>query len=183
MTRYPGLGMRTKSVVIGAVVIAFLITLILLSVRPAASGITLRQLKNTQSGNEFVLTFELSNHTAHAFLFYPFELQVNEGTAWGRCSRFQNDFRRLTPTLGAYAVTNCTFELTNPPTGVPLRVVMHVQETLTGVSGFLRRCDLRWKRRGRTAVSLNPFGSGRVFGYPSEILSPAFVEPGPDEKR
>ncbi len=97
MTGYPGLGMRTKPVVIGVVLIAVLIAFTLLGVRPTTTGVTLRQMKSTQSGNEVVLTLEISNHTAHAFLFYP-------------------------------------------------------------------------------------FGSSRVFGYPSEILSPAFVEPGPDQK-
>jgi hypothetical protein len=174
--------MGKKPIVVGvfAIIALFILITNIRIVDPSVPKITLQQFKNSQSGGVVTLAFTMTNETADSFLFYPFEVQAHNGTSWKECFRFQNDFRHLMPTLTSYAATNYTFELTNLPNGVPLRLVMHVQETLTGFRGFLKRCDLRLSHR-LGSVSLTSFWKGRVFAYPTEIPSQDFIEPPVDQ--
>jgi hypothetical protein len=68
-----------------------------------------------------------------------------------------------------------TVNLTNLPTGSPLRLMMTVGKELPGLKGLFLRLDLRF-RQGQKQISVNPFDKKMKVASSTVIFSDEFVE-------
>jgi len=171
--------MRTKPIIAGAVVAVLLSTaIVLISARPSPPPITVRHVKSVQSGGGIEITYELTNHTTNSYSVYPVSVEVRNGLVWKTCSDF-NSHPRPIHNLGPLGSESSTFEMTNLPTGSPLRLSLCAGKELTGLERFFRRLGLRF-RHGNKDVPLNPFDKTIVFSKPTQIVSDEFVEPEPN---
>ena len=174
--------MHGKKLLAVAGVIAVLLVItgsLLLFVSPRLT-VTVWHSHAARSNDVFLLTFQITNHTGNAYVFYPYEVEAKEGPEWKRCFQFWNNPppRLGYPTLAANAFLAYTCTATNLPSGCSLRFKMRVQKQLEGLESFMRRVKLRQSGVfARDPISLNPFGRDKVFGMPVEIVSDEFTPP------
>lgn len=160
------------------VVLLFIAMLLTVPRRPL-QPIKLRHVKSVQSENVTTMIFEITNHTADPYIFFPFEVQVRNGTDWTEFEGFDRPrFIRLAPR----GVASYTVNVTNLPAKSVVRFSIRPQKTLLGVDGFVRRAELNLKKQGGGAggwTSLNPNDkNSQVFGLPTEVVSEEWVEQG-----
>ena len=171
--------MKTKPIVIGAVLLLVLlfIALPLTVARHPPHEITVRHVASVRLENIATMTFELKNHTANPYVLASFEVQVRSGNGWTKFQGFDGSTMRPIP-IHAMGLTSHTCNVTNLPAGSVVRFKIRPQKTLMGVNGFLRRAELNLKKQGR-GVSLNPNDrNSKVFGLPTEVVSEEWVETG-----
>jgi hypothetical protein len=156
----------TKSVLTGRAIIVTIIvgfSAALLFVRPSAQTITVRHIKSIQAGNSIWSSFEISNHTGAFCIALPDCVEVRQGTAWAKCFSFGHT-GPTAQTLGPYSGILSTFELTNVPTTVPLRLKMVGDKELGGPLGFFEWLKSRYVKHANLASP-----------YPIQIVSDEFV--------
>ncbi len=171
--------MRTKAIVTGVGLIAlFCLIATLLSVpRKPPQEITVRHVKSVQSSNVTTMTFEIKNHTADAYIFFPNELEIRTGKEWSKFVAFDIGKFHPSPSVNPMGLASCTIEVTNLPAKSVVRFKIRPQRTLTGLTGLIRRSELNLANRGQ--VPLNPFDrNSKVYGLPIEAVSEEFVEAG-----
>jgi len=88
---------KTKAIVAGAVVLALLLftAMLLTGPRRPPQNITVRHVGSVWSSNIVTLTFEITNHTADPYIFFPFEVQVRNGNGWTKFEGF--DITKIHP--------------------------------------------------------------------------------------
>ena len=171
--------MRTKAIVAGAVVLVVLLCFaILFSVpRHPPQDFTVRHVGSIQSGNVTTMTFEITNHTADPYIFFPSEVQVRNGNRWTKFQGF--DITKIHPTLkiDPKGLASYTVNVTNLPSKSVVRFSIRPQKLLLGVDGFVRRAELKVKKQGGVGLPLNPYDrKSQVYGQPSEVVSEEWVE-------
>jgi len=171
--------MTRKPMMAGGVAIAIVVFTIsfLVIAFPTSRPITIRHVKSVHSGDVTAATFEIRNHAAAPYIFYPFEVQVRNGTVWSKCLGFKVGKVHPLPTLDPMGLASYTVEVTNLPAGSVVRFKIRAQKILTGLNGLLRRFELNFGST-RSSISLNPFDkTSTVFEIPREVVSDEFVEP------
>lgn len=174
--------MRTKPIVASLVGIVFLlfIAILLVAVRKASPAVTVRHIQSVRTGDTLFVTVQVSNRTGNDFVFYPFTLEVREGTVWKKYYEFRDYPYHPIPGLTRHSFTNYICEVTNTPAGSVLRLTLHAQEVLTGPKGFLRRAELRLKDKRSNRMPLNPNDkNSKVFAMPIDAVTEEFVVPEP----
>jgi len=122
------------------------------------------------------MSFEITNHTADPYIFFPFEVQVRKGNSWTNFEGFDITKIHPPPTLAPRGAASYTVNVTNLPADSVVRFSIRHQRTLLGVDGFVRRAELNLKKQG-TGVSLNPRDkNSQVFGLPTEVVSEQWIE-------
>ncbi len=176
--------MSTKVIVASAVPVAGLLFLAIFFALPRqmAQALTVRHVKSVQLDNVTTMTFEITNHTASSYIFYPFEMRIRNGNTWSNFQSFTASTIHPIPTVDPMAFASYTLNVTNLPGGAVVRFAIRAQQTLMGVNGFVRRAELNVKSRaagGGGGISLNPYdGNSKVFGLPTEIETEEFIERG-----
>jgi len=162
---------RLVSVAI-VVTVGLLLTILVLIPRPPSPPIMVHHIKSVRSGNLVTATFEITNHTTSHYFVYPVAVEVRNGSVWITCFDF-NSFPG--PILGPHGFDTPTFDMTNLPTGSPVRLRMSVGKELAGLEGLFIRLDLRF-RRGQKKVPINPFDeTTEVFSSkPTQVVSDEF---------
>lgn len=172
--------MAVVAVVVGIGLVLF-IAILPVAVR-TAPAVTARHIKTVSRGDKLLMTIQISNHTAHAFIFYPTKLEARAGTGWNTISEFTD--RSLMGRLAPYSFTNYICETLSTPAGSSLRLRIYAQEVLTGPKGFLRRIQLRTAGRTPSQVPLNPYDKQSwVYGKASEVVTEEFVQHEPAQNR
>jgi hypothetical protein len=172
----------SPKVIIASAVVAGLLFLAILFALPrqSPSPITVRHVKSLQSNNVITMTFEIKNHTAAPYIFFPFEVRTRNGNTWRKFQGFTAGTIHPIPTLAPTGLASYTVDVTNLPAGSVVRFAIRAQETLLGVKGFVRRAELNVRNRPAGAgggISLNPHdANSKVFGLPTEIESEDFIE-------
>jgi hypothetical protein len=139
--------------------------------RGPTSAFTVRHVKTIQVDGRLIATFTISNHTDKAYAFGADSLEVFSGSGW---TDFCHIHRRFDGLAEAHGGDSDQIDMTNPPTGTPLRLKLWGAREMKGAASFLFR--LKHKLRGRP-VSLNP-SAGRIFADRRiVIVSDEFVEP------
>lgn len=184
--RYAG-RVKTKAIAASAVVLVGLIFVVfMLCIIPhrPSQDITIRHVKSVQSANITTMTFEIKNHTANPYIFFPFEVQVRNGNGWSKFQGFDIGTIHPIPKIDPKGLASYTVDVTNLPAASVVRFSIRPQKILLGVNGFVRRAELELDRRkqggGGGGVSLNPYDkNGQVFGLPTEAVATGeFVEAG-----
>lgn len=175
--------MRTKAIIAGAVVLALLLSIAFLFTthRKLPQDIVVRHVKSVVSGDITTMTFEITNHTADPYIFFPFEVQVRKSNDWTRFQACDTGGIGPIPKLNPNRAACCTICITNLPAGSVVRFAMHVQKTLLGVEGFAKRAELDLKEAGApgrgTGLPLNPSDKHTaVFGSSKEVVTEEWVE-------
>ena len=196
--------MSRTPIIAGVVGIAVLlcVTILFTVPRPSPPPITVRHVRSIQSGRWFSATFgitnppiwlgrvnrtfdsgvtaifEITNHTSSIYHIEPVSFEVRNGLVWKKCFAF--DHSPLPLALRPHASETTAFNMTNLPTGSPLRLRMCFRKELAGLERLFMRFDLRF-RQGHRNVSLNPFDKSlSVFSSKQAvILSDEFVEQEP----
>ena len=148
---------------------------ILLSVhRNPTQPITVRHVKSVHAGNVTTMTFEMTNHTADAYVWIPFGIQVRDGDTW---TEFQSSPVFVdTGGLGDIApreVVSCRVNVTNLSANSVVRLSITTQKLLSGVEAIVEGVKWSVKHHG------NAFNSRIVpnfYGNPTEIFSEQWVE-------
>ena len=128
------------------------------------------------------MIFEISNHTASSYVFFPLTVDVRRGTVWAPSYKFSDmhPIGSLVWTLGPSSFISYQPEVMSLPKGVPLRLRISANKNLTGLEGFVGRVQLSilyYRAGGRDPFSLNPFGNkGGGFAPPIEVISEEFEE-------
>jgi hypothetical protein len=171
---------RTKFIIAGAVVLVVLfLTMILVFSHKPPQEITVRHVASFQTDNLTTMTFEITNHTADHYVFFPFEVQIRNGNTW---TKFQgwSDISKIhpIPKIDPKGIASYTVNVTNLPDGSVVRFSIRPQKMLMGFDGFLRRAELNLKSRGRGGwIPLNPNAPRTEFyGRPTEVTSEEWVE-------
>jgi hypothetical protein len=174
---------KTMAVVAGLVLTAVLLFIVILLTVPRKppQDITVRHVGSVQSGNVTTMTFEITNHTAYPYIFFPFEVQIRNGNGWSKFQGFDITKIHLHPTVAPRGVASYTVNVTNVPAGCSVRFSIRPQKVLLGVNGFVRRAELELKGQARGGgISLNPYDrNSQVFGLPTEVVTEGWVEQGP----
>ncbi len=162
--------MKAKTIIAGAVLLVVLLFVAILFtfLSKPPQIITVRHVKSVQIGNVTTLTFEITNHTDQTYLLDPVWVQARNGIAWPITDKFSSPF------LSAHRPLTATFNMTNLPTGSPLRLRMTAGKDLPGVKGLFFRLDLRF-RQGQKQVSVNPFDKKTKVASSTLIFSDEFV--------
>lgn len=179
--------MKTKAIIAGAVVfvLVLVIALLLATSRRPSQAITLRHVRSLRTDNVTMMSFEVKNHTAEPYIFFPFEVQVRSGDSWTKFQGFDITRIHPAPKLDPAGLVSYTVGVTNLPAGTVVRLAIRPQKVLLGVNGFVRRAELEVKRKSRGAAGagggglpLNPYDkNSQVYGMPTEVVSEEFVEP------
>jgi hypothetical protein len=167
--------MKTKAIIASAVVLALLIFIVMFftDYHGPTQAVTVRHVKSVQSGDITTMTFEITNHTAHTYIFQPVEVQVRNGDSW---TTFQNIFKSIGPgnTLTPCGVASYAVSVTNLPAKSVVRLGIRSHKMLLGVEGFVKRAKMKQKFRG---LSWDPFDTSiQVYGDTFYILSDEWVE-------
>ena len=176
--------MSTKAIFASAVLFALLLLIALfISIpRKPPQDITVRHVGSVQSSNITAMTFEIKNHTADPYIFFPFEVQIRNGNAWTVFQRFDMSTIQPIPKVNPNGLASYTVNVTNLPAGSVVRFSIRLQKTLLGVDGLVRRAELNLKKQGGggKGISLNPYDrNSQVFGLPTEVVSEEFIDKGP----
>jgi hypothetical protein len=133
---------KSKTIIAGAVllVVLFFATIIFTFLPKPPQSITVRYIKSVQSGKATTITFEITNHTDQTYLLDPVWVRTRNGLAWPITDKFSN------PMFNPHRSVTATFNLTNLPTGSPLRLMMTVGKELAGLKGLFLRLDLRFRQ-------------------------------------
>jgi hypothetical protein len=126
------------------------------------------------------MTFEIKNHTAVPYIFFPFEVRIRNGNTWSKFQGFTAGTIHPIPTVDPTGLSSYTVDVTNLPKGSVVRFTLRAQETLMGMKGFVRRAELNVKNLPAGSgggISLNPNdANSKVFGLPTEIETEEFIE-------
>jgi hypothetical protein len=121
-----------------------------------------------------MMTFEIKNHSATPYIFFPFEVHVRNGNAWTRLQGFNIGTIHPIPKVNPKGVASYTVNVTNLPARSGVRFSIRPQKILLGVNGLVRRAELKLENHGGT-IPLNPNDrNSQVYGLPTEV-----VEKGP----
>jgi hypothetical protein len=173
---------KTKAIVAGGVLLLFLLFIAILLSGPhkPPQDITVRHVKSIQSSNITTMTFEIKNHTATPYIFFPFEVQIRNGNAWTRLQGFDMQTIHPPPKIDVRSLASYTINVTNVPSGSVVRFSIRPQKILLGVNGFVRRAELKLEHHGASSIPLNPNDrNSQVYGSPTEVVSDGFAEKSP----
>jgi len=172
--------MKTKGILVSAVLLLVFLVIAILFARPSSPDFTIRHFKrNVSQAYGISETFAVTNNRASQCNFCATEVQVLEGKYWKTCSRIVWKAYQVS-SLDPHKGTFYTLENTALPVGRRLRLKADVSWELRGLNGLPMRLELN--RLGRTTgmtISLNPFDKkSHVFGSRTEAVSEEWVEPG-----
>ena len=170
--------MRKKAIIAGAILIAILLlgSILFIGAPPSSPPITVRHIKSVQSGDHVTATFEITNHTARNYSVYPVSVEARNGSVWKTCSDFSS-YSFPIDDLGPHGSESRTFEMSNWPTGSPLRFRLTASERLTGLKARLTYFEWSLVNHKNLLVPLNPFQTNFSFPRTIEIVSEEFIEP------
>lgn len=124
-----------------------------------------------------MMTFEIKNHSATPYIFFPFEVQVRNGKVWTKVQDFNIGTIHPVPKVDPGSLASYTVNVTNLPVGSAVRFSIRPQKILLGVNGFVRRAELKLEHHGASSIPLNPNDRNRqVYGSPTEVVSEEYVE-------
>ena len=140
-----------------------------------APAISVRLVKSVQSGESAVANFNITNHSSRLhILSLSYSVERRNGQVWKECS-WDDTFRELD--LAPRSYQSVQFQMTNVPTGAPLRLKLEGRKELKGVQTLWMRFRVRFVL-GEKGLPLNPFDrNSHVFQNPTPIFSDEFVLP------
>jgi hypothetical protein len=129
------------------------------ALRDAVQDVTVRHVKSVRSdAAPTTLTFEITNHTAGTYAFFPVAVEVQNQNVWKQCFVFKNFSATKTLFLPPHNSVSYSCEAAGLPTSSPLRFRLRIQES----------------------IKVNP--TTWNFGPPLRIVSEEFMEPTENEQ-